>query len=112
VVGGSRASAGWINFVLDIQEGPRGVVTELIFDGTHGLAGPILIKTVTVKPNRSWWAKRTGNDVFYPKKLLTDHPLLEYAYRTAKFCADRAAFRHYIPRVQPNFHVHGSQITD
>ena len=30
----------WIDFVLDIQEGPRGVVTELIFDANHGLAGP------------------------------------------------------------------------
>jgi outer membrane protein insertion porin family len=73
---------GWIDFVLDIEEGPRGVVTELVFDGNHGLAEPMLIETVSVKPNRSWWTRWTGNDVFFPEKLLTDHQLLEHAYRT------------------------------
>jgi len=60
---------GWVDFVLDIEEGPRGVVMELIFDGNHGLADPMLIETVTVKPNRSWWTRWTDNDVFYPENF-------------------------------------------
>ena len=29
----------------------------------------MLIKTVTVKPNRSWWTRWTDNDVFYPENF-------------------------------------------
>jgi len=71
---------GWVDFILKIEEGQQGVVTELTFDGNKEFTDKELSKIVSVKPCRNPLARWARNDAFYTEQLQEDYKAIQGAY--------------------------------
>ncbi len=85
------ADPGWVNYILNIEEGSPGVVTELTFDGNNEFTDKELRRMVSVKPNRNPFARWARNDAFYTEQLKDDYEAIRGAYRRRGYMAVKVA---------------------